>query len=251
MNALLFTQLTLLVAYLALLYWFIRYRYLPRRITIQPEARQNPRYRLAISTHKVLGLLHAVLLFLVIIWAPVAVVLLFMAGSAGPGHTPGDISIYANLHVDLARLPEVTVSGLRQETLRASTELDLTAPNMINFFLFALTSLIKLLLMLFVILQMRNALASFCNGESFRAGNSRRLKEVGMVTVFAYLVGPIWYWFLSASVIKAISIGGEAITLTPSTSGSWLGLFVGVGLIILSAVIRDAEQLQQDQRLTI
>lgn len=248
MNVLL---LTLLLAYLALLFWFTRYRYLPRCTPIQAEARQNPRYRLAINTHQVLGLLHGVLFFLVVIWGPVVVVLLLMAAGAGPGHTPGDISIHANLYVDLTQLPDVAVNGLNQNALRANTELDLTAPNSINFFLFALTGLIKLLLTLFVILQMRNALASYCNGESFRGGNSKRLKEVGLVMVFAYLVGPVWQWFLSASVINAISIDSAALSLSPSLSGSWLGLFVGIGLIILAGVIRDAEQLQQEQGLTI
>lgn len=244
-------MLTLLLAYLAALFWFLRYRYLPRCTPIGAEARTNPRYRLAINTHQVLGLLHGVLLFLAVIWGPVVVVLLLMTAGAGPGHTPGDISIHANLYVDLAQLPDVVVSGLQQDALRASTELDLTAPNAINFFLFVLTSLIKLLLMLFVILQMRNALASYCNGESFRAGNSKRLKQVGQVMVFAYLAGPLWQWFLSASVINAIAIDNAALSISPALSGSWLGLFVGIGLIILAGVIRDAEVLQQEQGLTI
>ena len=106
-------------------------------------------------------------------------------------------------------------------------------------------------MMLFVVLQLRNILASLCNGESFSTGNSQRLNWVGKVIVFAYLVGPVWNFFLSYSVIHTVQFSNPAITLSPTTDGSIIGLMVGVGILILSPVIKEAEQLLDDQRHTI
>jgi hypothetical protein len=106
-------------------------------------------------------------------------------------------------------------------------------------------------MMLFIVLQQRNILASLCNGESFSAGNSQRLDWVGKVIVFAYIAGPVWNFFLSASVIDTVQFSSSAITMTPTTDGSFIGLMVGVGILILSPVIKEAEQLLDDQRHTI
>jgi hypothetical protein len=58
-----------------------------------------------------------------------------------------------------------------------------------------------------------------------------------------WLPGPVWDFFLSAPVIDTVKFSTSAISLTPATEGSLLGLVLGVGVLIASAVIKEAEQL--------
>lgn len=242
--------LTGLLAYLGFLYWYISRRYLPRSLVmLNPAAEGDDRHRLARSSFKLLHVVHSIVFFLVILWLPVSVALLLHVGGKYDGLP--ELSIWTNMTIDLGQIDGLQVSGLKGQVLRAKTEIDLDAPNYVNAFIFAVTRLIKLLMVLFVILQLRNILASLCNGDSFSAGNSRRLDQAGKVIVFAYLVGPAWNWFLAASVINTVTFSDDAITLAPATQGSWIGLFVGVGLLILSAVIREAEHMLDEQRYTI
>jgi hypothetical protein len=242
--------LLFLVPYLGFLYWVITKRYIPNSmVSIQPAAEGDTRHRLARSTFSLLHFIHSVLFFLVIIWLPVTIgILLHYKGDFG---SPPDLTIYTNLVVDMAQIENLDVTGIREQVIKSKTEIALEAPGYINSFIFSVTQIVKLLMMLFIVLQQRNILASLCNGESFSAGNSQRLDWVGKVIVFAYIAGPVWNFFLSASVIDTVQFSSSAITMTPTTDGSFIGLMVGVGILILSPVIKEAEQLLDDQRHTI
>ncbi|MDG2174739.1 MAG: DUF2975 domain-containing protein [Gammaproteobacteria bacterium] len=239
-----------LVPYLGFLYWLITKRYIPKSmVAMQPAAEGDASHRLARSSFSVLHFIHSVLFLLVILWLPVTIgILLHYKGDFG---SPPNLTIYTNLVVDMTQIESLEVTGIREQVIRAKTEIALDAPNFINSFIFSVTQMIKLLMMLFVVLQLRNILASLCNGESFSAGNSQRLNWVGKVIVFAYIIGPIWNFFLSASVINTVQFSLSAITMTPTTDGSLIGLMVGVGILKLSPAIKEAEQLLDDQRHTI
>lgn len=239
-----------IVAYLGLAFWLIARWYLPRlMVRLSPEARKGRRYPLALNTYQILHLLHALTFFLVLIWLPVTFV--FMAMPLDAGHSLGEMKIFATLHADLGKLAGVELSGTGSQHLSGSAQIEVTAPNRVNYFLYAFGSLIKALMLLSVLLQFRNILASMCNGDSFTAGNSRRLNRAGLVIVAASLVGPAWNWWMSASVINGLAFNTDALSLTPAAHGSLLTLLIGLGVLIASGVIRDAERMQQEQRLTI
>jgi hypothetical protein len=232
--------------YLPFLWWLAR-RLLPGQIKL--AATTSATASLARKTHKFLGFLQWLFIILVAFWLPASLVLVFSA--LEPGHTPGFVSIFVNLHIDLSGLPGIEAQGLGSPILNGTTELSIPSPHLLTFFIFQATSLVKGALTIYVLFQLRNILASYCNGDSFSSGNSLRLDRIGKVLVFAYCFGPFWHFFLSGSVINGISFSSEAISVTTSTSGSLLGVFVGIGLLILAGVIREAEQIRKEQRLTI
>lgn len=238
-----------LVVYSALVIWFYIRHYRPSVVQLDASSASNPRYTLARRTMKVLSFFQAIIAIAVALWLPLLIVLI--VSSRAPGHTPGDVTIPARMHMDLAQLDGVALNGVRNQFVTGTVELNFPSPNAVQYLLFGCTSVVKGLLTLFVLLQLRNILASYCNGEPFASHNSLRLRRIGIIVVAAYIIGPMWQWFLSASVINAISFSTPAIGLTPWTSGSWLGIFVGVGVLILAGVIHEAETLQSEQRLTI
>ena len=235
--------------YLVALYLFFTRFYLRRQVKLSPAAKGDPRYALARQAHMLLSFLHWLFLVLVLFWIPLSLGLVL--GSLAPGHTPGDLTILANLQLDLAQLEGVEASGISGQVIDGATELKIPAPNAASYFLFSAGALLKGVLGVYVLLQLRNIIASYCNGEPFTSNNSQRLRRIGWVLVAAYLVAPFWQFFFAQSVIEGISFSTPAISLRPAAGASLLGIFIGVGLLILAGVIREAEQLHDEQRLTI
>ena len=235
------------LVYAGLLYLFVTRFYVLREVKLQPSAGDSP-YRLARFVHAVLSIAHAFAFIVAIVLPPV-----WVAMSLAQPDTLDHFSmrLTSNFLLDLSQFPELEATGLSNDTLAGTVQVRATTVNMVQWFLYSVASEAQALLALFVVLHLRNIFATICNGAAFTIGNAQRLKWIGIVLLAAYLLAPAWQYLLWAMVANGIIIDLPGFTLTPVFDPSFRALFLGLVILVLSQVMKEAVQLHDEQRLTI
>ena len=237
--------------YIALLLWFIRRVYLPRFYLEAARAGEpGPKYRLARTVMSILSVLHAFAFFAVISWTPIFFVLMGVS-QIGQPEWGLDVTAYSGFRIDLEALPTLAAEGLRDPVIRGATAIDIDTGDRLAWFLFAISNLAAAIVALFVVLQARNIFVTLSLGQAFDRQNVVRLKRIAYAVVGAYLAAPLVQYFGWGAVIERIGFNGEGLELYPAFDLNLVGILVGIGCYVLSAVIKEAAELRDEQRLTI
>jgi hypothetical protein len=239
-----------LLVYGGLIYWFINRLYLPKYYArVIDTGSSGSTYRLAGTVRCILSILHGLLLLAAIAWPAVWVVMsLSQAGHALWG---ANVGVFSGFRLDLNLLPALEASGLRNQTISGKTLLNIDTHSHFAWQLFALSTYIKALVGLYVVLQLRNIFVSLSNGEIFAGINSMRLKKIAAAILAWQAVLPLIEYFGWGVVLKQISFSTQAIQLYPAFELNAIGVFTGLALLVLSGVMNEAVQMRDEQRLTI
>ncbi len=105
--------------------------------------------------------------------------------------------------------------------------------------------------MLYVVWQLRQLLASIRRGFPFGRSNARRLRNIGLVIVLADLLGTGCRYAVGSAILDRATITG--LTLRPLfDQDSFLGyLLLGLVILIIAEVFRQGAALAEDQSLTV
>ena len=228
--------------------WFIVKVYRPRwypALGTQAE----PTLKLARDTSQILSLIHGVCLFLSIAW-PLAWVLMGIGHNGNPDWG-ADVKVFSGININLGQLPTIDVTGLRDPVIHGVTSLSIDTSNFLAWNLFALSTEIKVIIIVFLALQMRNVFVSVSNGEIFTRENTRRLKRCGTVVLLTVFLAPLFQYFGWGMVVRDIGFSNDAISLFPSYQLSFVNILIGLTLLVFSGVIGEAVSLQEEQRFTI
>jgi hypothetical protein len=246
-NIMSWTMLFALLIYAGLLYLFVTRFYLLREVKLNPRTEDNP-YRLARFVHGVLSVAHAFAFLAAIVWPPIWVATVL---AQPDNNNLMSMKIFSGFYLDLGQFPGLEVTGLRSNILNGTMEFRTDAFNLVQWFLYSVAREIRALLALFVILHLRNIFAAITNGDAFTYANAQRLKWIGVVVLAAYMLAPLWQYFIWAAVINGIDINTAGLTFSPAFDPSYRALFVGLVVLVLSGVLKEAVQLHEEQRLTI
>lgn len=239
-----------LLLYVGFLFWFITRYYLPRYYAPVSNAETSgAHYRLARVVRRILSVIHGLLFFTLIVWLPFWIVMtLSQLGSPEWGI---DIAGYSGFRIDLNLLPTLEATGLRDPVISGKTLLSIDTSNRLAWNLFAISTFLGNIIGLYVVLQMRNIFVSLSSGEAFTITNSKRLKKIGVVIIAAYLAAPLVQYYGWGAVLKDISFNTAGIALYPAFELDLVGILIGLGTLVLSGVINEAVQMQDEQKLTI
>jgi hypothetical protein len=239
-----------LLLYVGLVLWFIGRRYLPRYYAKVSKADSlASAYRLARTIQRLLSIVHSLVFFAVIALPP----LWFAASLSQIGHPKwgADIRVYSGFRLHLDMLPAMEASGLRDPVISGETLLHIDTSNRFAWYLFASSTYLSALIVLYVLLQLRNTFVSLSNGEAFTSVNSVRLQKIGMLVLASQLAAPLLQYYGWGAVLKGISLNTQAIQLYPAFELNLIGIFTGLAVLVLSGVMKEAVQMRDEQRLTI
>lgn len=238
------------LCYLALLYC------LALRFKLLDVWRGNDTSTVALAgkglTRLVKRILDILLVFFVAVFLIWPVVIIVMAVAHNSISTWGiDISVFSGFKIDIDALSGVEVSGLRNPELSGKTMVAIDTSNLTAWYLFAIISELSAIAVIYCLVQLRPLVISLKNGLSFAAENAARIKKVGVVVLVWYLTNPFLQYFVWGDIIKEITFSSEGIQLYPAFEVSGIGIIVGLMLILLSGILREASDLSVEQELTI
>ncbi len=184
-----------------------------------------------------------------VLWPPV---LLVMAISQTMIPTWGiDIEVFSGFKIDTAALIGLDFSGVRKPELSGKTMVAIDTSSLHAWYLFAVISVASAAAALYVLVHLRALLMSVARGDSFGAGNARRIRRVAQVVVAWCIVSPLVQYFAWGSVVKDISFSSSGIQLYPAFELNVMGLFVGLLMLVLSDLLAEASEMSAEQELTI
>ncbi len=199
-----------------------------------------------------------ILLSAVIIWPIVSVAvgsnLLPWATSPGGGRffdpEVRDVTVYLGFEIRPDSPEAATVSG-KEPLIRGRSEVQVNTPSLFAWYLAAIIEEVGILIVLYGLMHLRKLFASLVEDESFSNENAKRIKIIGFVLIGWHAVIPLMQYFGGRAILSDIELSVRGIQLSPGYDLSLSGFVFGLAIIVLSAVLREAANLHQDQSLTI
>ncbi|WP_144394984.1 DUF2975 domain-containing protein [Pleionea sediminis] len=104
---------------------------------------------------------------------------------------------------------------------------------------------------LFGLMYIRKLFINLNDKRPFADENANCIRKFGIVVVVWNIVYPILVYLGGMAILSDIGEHSEYIHLTPAVSTNLYGLFMGLSIIVLAQVIKEAAILQKEQSLTI
>lgn len=114
---------------------------------------------------------------------------------------------------------------------------------------FMITMLLVLVVWLVVLRQLRALLRTMAGGTPFVPENVTRIKTVGWVVVGWQMLVPLAKYLVGKALVGELTIRG--ITLRPPIDLNPDALFLGLAILVLAEIFRQASELQREQSLTV
>jgi hypothetical protein len=192
------------------------------------------------------------LLFFILIAISVPVVVAIMAISQQNIPTWGiDIGVFSGFKIDLNEISGVEAFGVRKPEFSGQTIVNIDTSNLYAWYLFVIVSEISAILAIYVTTLFRNIVISLQSNKSFTQENTHRIKHIGFVIITWNLVNPIIQYFGWGAVVDAITFNTQGIQLYPAFELNLIALLIGLMLLLLSGMFKEATKIKQEQELTI
>jgi hypothetical protein len=114
---------------------------------------------------------------------------------------------------------------------------------------FMVSNLVILAVLLVVLHQLRALFRSVAGGAPFTPENAKRIRRVGWLVVAWQLIAPLTKYIVGLALVGELSIRG--ITLRPPIDFNPDALFLGLAILVLAEIFRQASVLQHEQSLTV
>ncbi len=187
-----------------------------------------------------------------ILW-PVSVAVMSVGHASSPETWGVDIDVYSGFTIDLAEINAVVSesAGVRDPVIRGKASLGLDTSSMNALYVFTTMVVLGGLVGLYILMQLRAVFASFLNGVYFSAEISARIRNVGVALLTWAICKPFVQYFGGQAILSEYALAIPGVQLHPAFSVNGAAVFIGLGMIVLSAVLNEADKIQQDQQLTI
>jgi len=171
----------------------------------------------------------------------------------GDGTWGVDINPLLAFQIDMNQLIDIdaTTEGIRDGVITGKTALALDTGSVRAWYLFMGMMEISLLVSIYIISQMRALFHSLDKGHYFTNGNCSRLQKMGIALLAYFIAAPFLQYFGGKLILQDISVVASGINITPAFELAGDGLLLGVCLLILSGVCREATAMYEDQIGTV
>ncbi len=163
-----------------------------------------------------------------------------------------DVEVYLGFEIHRDSPEAATVSGDGKEPLiQGRSEVQVNTPSLFAWYLAAIIEEVGILIVLYGLMHLRKLFASLVEDESFSNENAKRIKMIGFVLIGWHAIIPLMQYFGGRAILSDIELSVRGIQWSPGFDFTPSGLVVGMAIVVLSAVLREAANLHQDQSLTI
>ncbi len=164
-----------------------------------------------------------------------------------------NVDVFLGFKIDSKILPEgATESADSKDTLiHGHSQVQIHTPSQFAWYLSAAISEFLAIILLYGLVQLRALFASLTHGVSFAEENPERIKKIGLVLICWYVITPFLQYFGGRAVLGDIELNVSGILLYPAFELGIAGIFVGLAIIVLSGVLREATNIHKDHSLTI
>lgn len=191
--------------------------------------------------------------FFAVAW-PVMVLLVGLSISADPGQRHTDIGVFSGFQIN----SDVSIGSARptqnETALLLSGRGDLKIENThsrLSWYLFGAISQVMLFVFLLGSWQIRKVFTSLAAGDTFTEENAEHVKLLGYVVISWHIILPALQYFGGRMMLNDIAFDIPGVQLYPSFELDIGGVFVGLAILVLAGVFREAVSIKQDQALTI
>lgn len=201
---------------------------------------------------RILDFFRIVAFISLILW-PLFVVVMMIGQHSDPESWGVDIGVFSAFMIDLdafAKGPSEP-TGVRDPSINGKAMLNIDTSSLRALYLFTAMTEIGGIVGLYVLIQLRALFASLVSGISFNPENSVHIKKIGFVVIAWSLINPLLQYFGGQAILTEYSLNVPGIELIPAFELNGMGLLIGVAMIVLSGVLKEAASLHEGQRLTI
>ncbi len=249
MNTLSFLSITLLV-YAGLIIWLFKQLKF-KQIWQGPTSHNTGAIKSPLTLFVKRTLDFFLILFLLISLA-IPVIAVVMAISQSDVPTWGiDIGIFSGFKLNLAEMSGVEAMGVRNQEFSGKGLVSIDTSNLYAWYLFVVISQISALVALYVTNQLRNMVFSLLSNTPFNNENPQRIKKIGIVIIIWNIINPLVQYFGWGSVVNDITFNNTGIQLYPAFEVNVIAVLIGLMLLLLSGLLKEAKILKEDQELTI
>lgn len=209
--------------------------------------------KLTVVVKRFLDLTWILFLFLAVVW-PLVILVVGISISSDPEKRHTDVSAFLSLRVSSELSAESAAGSDPTNDLILSGQGDMNINNTrsrMSWYLSGAISEILLVFFLYGLLKMRRLFASLAEGSTFTGENVERIRRIGYLIVAWHIISPALQYFGGQIMLKDIALNMPGIELFPAFEFNIGGVFVGLAIIVLSGVLREAVNIYQDQSLTI
>jgi hypothetical protein len=214
-----------------------------------PDNTQN---RLTRAVKRILDVLRVLAIISLIVW-PLAVIVMSIGQSSHPESWGVDIDVYSGFIIDINEIgADLTESvGVRDPIIAGKAALSIDTSSPTALYVFTLITELGGVVALYVLLQLRALFASLVSGMNFAPENSGRIRKIGFIIIVWTLINPFLQYFGGQVILSEYSLSVPGIQLNPAFEISGMAIFIGLAMIILSGVLKEANRIHDDQQLTV
>ena len=191
--------------------------------------------------------------FLAVAW-PIVVLVVGLSISADPDNRHVDIHMFSGFKINSDVSTELADPNEDGAVMLLSGRGDLKIENThsrLSWYLSAVMSQVMLFIFLFGLWQMRSLFTSLAAGDTFTLENTEHVRVLAYVVIAWNIILPALQYVGGRVMLNDIAFDVPGIRLYPSFELNVGGIFVGLAILVLSGVLREALRIKQDQALTI
>jgi len=206
--------------------------------------------RITLLARVIRGYLDFAFYALLVVGVALLVMTPFVIASA-PGIEDADIKVAVRFVIDQSALAGSSPRSddVIPSLVQGQGDLRVRSQSRLVWAWFLISSLLVLGVWLLVLHQLRALLRSVAGGTPFAPENPGRIKTVGWVTIAWQTVVPLAKYLVGRVLVGELAIRG--ITLKPPIDFNADALFLGMAILVLAEIFRQASELQREQSLTV
>jgi hypothetical protein len=192
-----------------------------------------------------------------VIFVGLAIVWPIVAIGVGSGLLFDSELRYVEVFLGFKIFPDASVglaadsTGTLHEIIRGKNKVQVNTSSLFAWHLAAVFAELSLFIFLYGLYQLRSLFASLVKDMSFTEENAVRIKRVGLVLIGWQIFAPFMQYISGQIMLNEIGLAIQGVQLYPALEINVAGLFVGLAVMVLSGVLREAAGMHEEQSLTI
>lgn len=164
-----------------------------------------------------------------------------------------DLSVFWGFTIDLAQLTDMAANteGLRHGVISGKSMMTIETLSVVAWYIFIAINEVMLLIALYSLKQARGIFSTLVKGRYFSLENATRLKKIGFAVIIGNIIIPVMQYFGGQAMLRDIKVNIPGIEIYPASVEGGIGIFIGLLILILAGVAREASHIYQDQLGTI